>query len=127
MKIGLLEVKAALRDGKFRDILPLDLQDDVVKYLSNPGCACNIPFYRKLLTKCKKELQAYYPHAEIPDETEEIEEISKLAKNNWSVINCSIFELESKLKELPPGRKHLAVARYQDQVTVIIDELDVIF
>ncbi len=124
MKIGLLEVKAALRDGKFRDILPLDLQDDIVKYLSNPGCACNVPFYRKILTKCKKELQSYYPQSEITDEAEEIAE---LAKNNWKVINCSINDLESKLKELPPGRKQLAVARYQDQITVIIDELDVVF
>lgn len=46
-----------------------------------------------------------------------------LPVNNWSIINCHIDDLEKKLKSLPGGRKQLAVARWQDQVTVIINEV----
>ena len=54
-------------------------------------------------------------------------EQEKLAKNNFSIINCSIGELEDRMKSLPSGRKQIAIARYEDQVTVVINELDQIF
>jgi hypothetical protein len=50
-----------------------------------------------------------------------------LAKNNFSIINCSIGELEDRMKTLAAGRKQIAIARYEDQVTVIVNELDQIF
>lgn len=55
------------------------------------------------------------------------EEEAKLAKNNWSVINCSIGDLETNLKKLNKGRKQIAISRYEDQVTVIVNELDILF
>ena len=124
MKIGLSQIKQALRDPRFRDSLPIELQDEIVKYLHNPGCLCNIPFYRKILKTCKEHVKKYFPGKEI---TNEEEEIRNMAKNHWMVINCHIDELEKKLRKLPPGRKQLDVARHEDQVTVVINELDVIF
>lgn len=123
-KIGLMEVKQALRDARFRDSLPLEFRDDVVKYLTNPGCACNLPIYRRFLKEAKKELQAYYPGREIFNEEEEIK---NLAENNWTVLNCHVDELEELLKKLPPGRKQLAMTRFENQVTVVINELDYVF
>lgn len=123
-KIGLMEVKLALKDPRFRDSLPIEFQDDIAKYLSNPGCACNLPIYRKLLKNCTKQLSDYYPGNEIVNEEEEIQ---KLAKNHFSVINCHISELESKLRSLPVGRKQIAICRYEEQVTVVINELDLIW
>jgi len=123
-KIGLLDVKAALNDAKFRDILPLEVRDDVAKYLQNPGCACNVPIYRRILKECIPALNKYFPGKEIINESEEI---AKLAENNFTVINCHISEVENRLKKLPMGRKQIAVARYEDQATVIINELDLIF
>ena len=119
MKIGLLQVKQALKDPRFRDILPLDLRDDIAKFLQNPGCSCNMPLYRRVIKECKKELVAYYPGSEVleDDTRQEIQ-------NNFTVINCSVLELESRLKALPPGRKQIAATRFQDQVTVIVNELD---
>jgi chemotaxis methyl-accepting protein methylase len=35
--------------------------------------------------------------------------------------------LEKKLSKLGPGRKQLDVARWEDQVTVVINELDIVF
>ncbi len=123
-KIGLPDVKLALKDGRFRDALPKTLESDLIKYLQNPGCPCNVPFYRKLLKEAKETLLDYFQGGEIVDEQEEMK---RLAENQWQVINCNISELESKLRSLPPGRKQIAVTRYEDQVTVIVNELDIIF
>lgn len=123
-KISLIDVKKALKDSRFRLTLPKEMEKDVEEFLNNPGCACHVPLYRKVIKDCKDQLQRYYPDLEIPNQEEELQ---KLAENNWSVINCHINELENKLKKLGPGRKQLDVARWEDQVTVVVNELDIIF
>lgn len=122
--IGLMEVKQALRDSRFRDSLMPDFKEDVQKYLNNPGCACNVPIYKRIMTGAKKQLAAYFPGRSIANLDEEAK---KLAENTWTVINCHKDELEQRLRKLPPGRKQLAVTRYEDQVTVVVNELDVLF
>lgn len=119
--VTLLDVKQALRDSRFRETLPKSLNEDVQKYLNNPGCACNIPLYRKILKDCTEQLKSYFPNRSLSNIDEEIK---KLAENNWTVINCAVNELEDKLRKLPKGRKQIAVTRYEDQVTVIINELE---
>ena len=49
------------------------------------------------------------------------EDIKKFDSNPGCGCN---EELESKLQALPPGRKQLAIARYENLVTVVINELD---
>jgi hypothetical protein len=122
--ISLLDVKKALRDSEFRKTLPESLLDDVQKFLNNPGCVCNVPIYRKIMKFGGEQLKKYFSDKILvtPEEEE-----AKLAKNNWSVINCSIGELEANLKKLNKGRKQIAISRYEDQVTVIINELDILF
>jgi hypothetical protein len=122
-KISLLDVKQALQDERFVASLPESLQKDAEKYVKDPGCACNNVFIVNILKNATKELREYYPAAEAvvnPDE-----ELEKLAKNNWKVFSCHVDELEGKLQSLPSGRKQLDVARWEDQVTVIINELDI--
>ena len=123
-KIGLMDIKSALKDPRFRDSLPIELKEDVAKFLSNPGCACNVPIYRRIAKECKQQLHQYFPNKEVVDEPEEVQ---RLAENHWSVINCHVDELEARLKKLPPGRKQLGIARHEDQVTVIVNELDIIY
>lgn len=123
-KIGLLEVKQALKDERFRLRLPQSLKDQVNKFLSNPGCACNVPLYKEILLDHSDLLREYYPGKEVKDLTKEVE---SLTKNNFSVINCHVAELESKLQKLGPGRKQIAVARFEDQVTAIVNELDFVY
>lgn len=123
-KISLMQVKQALKDRRFREMLPAEMTDDVNKYLQNPGCACNLPIYRRILQKAGEQLKAYFPGHELSDIEEEVK---KLAENKFSVINCHKDELENKLRKLSPGRKQLAVARFEDQVTVVVNELDVIY
>ena len=123
VKIKLTDVKQALLDPRFTEKLPEDFQPDLRKFNANPGCACNHPIYRMVLQKYPDLIKEYYPHKEdvSPDE-----EDRKLLENHWRVINCSAFELEGKLRTLPPGRKQIAIARHEDQVTVIVNELDVV-
>lgn len=124
-KIGLKDVRQALNDPRFRDALPLELQDDIAQYLADPGCRCNHQFYRKLLREHKDALRKYFPskqEVENPDK-----EIESLAANHWTVINCHVDELQAKLKALPPGRKQIAITRYEEDVTVVVNELDLIY
>lgn len=122
--IGLMEVKQALRDKRFRDSLPVNFHSEIQKYLQNPGCACNVPIYKKIMLEAKQQLQAYYPNRTIANLEEEAK---KLAENHFSVINCHVDELEEKMRRLSPGRKQIAVARYEDMVTVVVNELDVLY
>jgi hypothetical protein len=110
-----------MRDSTFRKKLPVELKEDIQKYEQNPNCPCNLPIYRNVLKYASKNLSEYYPSFEIP----KVDEFIKATENYWSVINCSVDELEKKLKELGPGRKQLAITRWEDQVTVVINELDV--
>lgn len=119
-KIKLLDVKQALLDDRFREVLPEELVPDVQKFLQNPGCACNHPIYKKVIKVAWKQLTDYYPSKEHSEPDLEV------TSNQWVVINCSIHELASKLRNLGPGRKQLDIARWEDQVTVIINELDAV-
>ena len=123
-KISLTDVKRALKDSRFRLTLPKEMEKEVEEFLNNPGCSCHIPLYRKIIKDCKEQLQKYYPNLEIPAQDEELK---RLAENNWLVINCHVDELEKKLSKLGPGRKQIDVARWEDQVTVVVNELDIIF
>ena len=119
-----MDVKQALRDARFRESLPKELDEDVRKYQQNPGCACNVPLYKKIMTIAKESLQSYFPNKTVISLEEDAK---RLAENNFSVISCNILELEDNLKKLGPGRKQIAVARFEDQVTVIVNELDFIY
>lgn len=123
-KISLQDVKKALKDSRFRLTLPKEMTPQVDEFLKNPGCACHTPLYRRIIKECGEQLRRYFPGMQVPEHDEDIK---KLSENRWTVINCRADELESKLKQLGPGRKQLDVARWEDQVTVVINELDLVF
>lgn len=126
-RVSIHDVKQALLDERFRASLPDDLRDDVQKFLKNPGCACNHPIYIRVMQKARTQLVNYFPTKETPTKEEAEQQFDKLSKNNWEVINCSVHELSRKLKDLGPGRKQLDVARYQDQVTVVVNHLEEVY
>ena len=120
MRLTIAQIKEALSDERFRESLPPEFADDLAKWRNNPGCGCNQKFYRRLMADAREQLQAYFPGAEI---TAEPEAPAKPA-NHWRVINCRADELEGHLRKLGDGRKQIAVARYEDQVTVVVNDLD---
>lgn len=122
-KVNVHDIKQALLDERFRASLPKELSEDVQKFLKNPGCACNHPIYTNVMRKAGKEIASYFPMKDTPP-ADEIEKIERFAKNEWQVINCHVSELTTELKKLSPGRKQLDVARWQDQVTVVINHLE---
>lgn len=126
-KINIHDVKQALLDQRFRSSLPDELQEDVQKFLKNPGCACNHPIYMRVMQRARPQLVEYFPTRETPTEEEAQKEFEKLTKNNWQVINCTIQDLSSELKKLGPGRKQMDIARYQDQVTVVVNHLEELY
>lgn len=68
---------------------------------------------------CREQLLEYFPGKEI-EETRSNQGLT----TQWTVINCHIESLEKELRKLPPGFKHLAICRYEDQVTVVVNQLD---
>jgi len=125
MKINKTDIKNALKSTAFTDKLPNELRTELESFLSNPECNCHNKFISKIAKNFKKELLEYYPdRKEIFDEEQEKKE---LMNNRWKVINCHISELEGHLRALGGGRKQIEVARFNDQVTVVINELDILY
>lgn len=120
-KLGLLDIRNALKDERFRNLFPM-LEKEMGEYVKNPGCSCNATLFHKILEH-KEFLQQYFPTKEITLSQAELE---KITENHWQVINCKTTELEARLRKLPKGRKQLAVARYADEITVIVNELDIV-
>lgn len=123
-RVSVHDIKQALLDERFRRSLPESLTEDVQRFLKNPGCACNHPIYLNVMRKASKQVADYYPAKDTPEAEEFEKEIDKFAKNDWQVINCHIDQLTDELRKLGPGRKQLDVARWQDQVTVVVNHLD---
>jgi pyruvate/oxaloacetate carboxyltransferase len=122
--VSLMDIKSAMKDEDFRSKLPESLAPEIQKFINNPSCSCNVPLYKKIIKEAKEQVLAYFPGKDVMTQEEEIE---RLSKNNWRVINCSIGDVEKEMKKLPNGRKQLAMARYEDQVTIIVNDLDVTF
>lgn len=119
-----LEIKQAiLTDGRFRELFP-ELSDDIRKILNNPGCACNAPMLDKFF-KYKDRLLEYFSNRDIKSPQEQVQEDNQ---NHWTVINCKVEELESVLNKLHKfGRKQIAVARYENDLTVIVNDMGIMF
>lgn len=121
-KLGLLDIKGALWDERFRAMFP-EYEKEMKEFIKNPGCTCNVQLYRSLLSH-KDRLQKYFPTKEIESTQEEIE---RLAENRWKVINCHVDDLEKELRKLSKGRKQVVIARDREMVTCVINELDIIY
>jgi hypothetical protein len=116
-KLGILDVKQAIFDERFQKLFP-ELKEDIDRVIKDPTCSCNRSIYLKFF-QYKDRLEKFFPNRYI----EPVEE--SIAENHWTVINCHVTELEGKLRKLPPGHKQLAVARYEDQITIVVNHLDV--
>jgi hypothetical protein len=123
-RLSRLDVKQAiLTDARFRDLFP-ELKKEIAEVLNNPSCACNIPIY-DIFFKYKGRLAKYFSSHEIKSPQEEVIDDNK---NHWNVINCKVEELEEVLNKLHKvGRVQIAVARYQDELTVVVNDPGILF
>lgn len=109
------DIKQAIKsDSRFRDLFP-EFKSEIAEFMHNPTCPCHIPFLDKIM-KCTDRLKIYFPGKEMMEPKSDYSEL-------WQVINCSVDQLEEKLRKLPIGRKQISMARYEDQITIIINML----
>lgn len=119
-----MDIRMALTDDRFRGLFP-ELQHEIDRYLKEPKCgACAVPVVKEILNKYPERVEKYFPNRKV---VRPADEATTLGENNFTVINCKITELEDKLRRLPPGRKQIAVTRYENEVTVIVNELAVVY
>lgn len=100
------------------------LTADVQKFLQNPNCSCNMRIYQNVLQHAEEQVRQYFPNKKYvsPQTT-----LDTIMQNSWIVINCNVRNLEDELKKLKHGRKQIAMARYGDEVTVIVNELEAVY
>lgn len=131
--LSLLDIKTAMKDDAFVAKLPESLAPDVAKVRSNINCGCNMKFFERLIAEAPDVLQQYFPDKQIvkiepqvaQQSQEQVQNQPPKIINNWSVINCSVHELEGRLQALREGRKQVTLSRYEDQVTLVVNHLDV--
>lgn len=122
--VSLIDVKQALHDERFCALFP-ELEHEIDKLRKQPACGtCSVPLAHKILNDYSDRIGKYFPNRTIIKPKEEAQQ---LAANYWTVINCKVSELEDELRKLPVGRKQIAITRYEDQVTCVVNELMVAF
>jgi hypothetical protein len=119
MLIKVEQIKKALLDRNFRKMYP-ELDKECMDYIRNPDCKCNIPLYRAILSDVVRLKSYFGPDVEV--ESLEEEEVQPEQVNHWQVINCKIGELEGILQGLSNGPKQLAICRWEDEVTVVVND-----
>ena len=117
-EVKIASIKKALRSHQFRDSYP-ELKKEIDAYIQNPDCKCNAPLYNAILADIDR-LKQWFGEDTIVVDPPLPEEPDQL--NKWQTINCHIDELEKHLQELPHGPKQIAIARFEDQVTVIVND-----
>ena len=119
-----LEIKnAILNDGRFRDLFP-ELKDKIAEIIHNPGCACNVPKIDKFFGY-KDRLSKYFSNRDVKEPKDEVREMNQ---NHWKVHNCHVDEIEGVLNGLHKvGRYQIAVARYEDRATIVVNSLGIMF
>ena len=121
--VGLMDVRQALlADDRFQNLFP-EMKAEIDKFLKDPRrCgSCVVPLAKEILNHFPDRVEKYFPGRLVirPED-----ESKKLAEHNYTIINCHINELEEKLRRLPAGgKRYLSLARFEDQVTVIVDEI----
>lgn len=114
-EINLDIIKNELKKREFRNKFP-ELKEEIDKWINNPDCPCNVPLYNTILSNIIK-LKEYFG-----EDIVILNPVQDEQTNNWKVINCNINELEQHLINLSHGPKQIAVARWEDEVTVVINE-----
>lgn len=112
-----IDIRHAIKsDIRFRELFP-ELATEFADFLHNPTCPCHDPIVNKIM-KSADRLKQYFPN-------KEIQVISEQPKYEefWITISCHIDELNQKLKTLPVGRKQLSIARFEDQITAVVNML----
>lgn len=117
--VTMMDVRGALHDRRFLDMFP-ELASLADRYTKSPQCgSCGVALAREIIQRFPERLGDYFVGRDLPVHQDGTED------RQFEVINCHVDDLEAKLRGLPPGvSKHVALARWEDQVTVVIQFSD---
>lgn len=103
---------------EFRDLFP-ELKSDIDVFLQNPGCKCNEPLYNTILQQTDRLKRYFGEEMRIKEKVVTAETL----RQSTFVLNVDIHELQGALRKLPVGPKSISLARFQDQVTAVVQIL----
>ena len=135
-QITIADIKSALNDAAFRETLPPELNEDVAKYMQNPGCGCNVKVFQKMLTVANQQFAAYFPAKNVVKALEHyaqqaatqpqqppkpITVPAPMMRTRHVVFNCHVDELQVKLDQLSSmeNRTNVTISRSGDMVTAV--------
>ncbi len=81
--------------------------------------------FKDRITAVVNDIEVYL-HINSRSVEEQIKQ-TKEAGLNWKIINTTTHELIHELNKLPVGRKMLTLTRFQDKVTLIVNDAGVLF
>ena len=106
------DIRQAIWDKRFQELFP-EYQERIQQFIKDPGCACHTPFLHTFFQH-KDRLKKYFPTKNI---------VLPEIRNDWSVLNCHIEEADKNLKSYPKTKRMIAAARWQNQLTVILNDI----
>jgi len=110
LKIGLVEVKQLLQYNlNFRLLFP-EFKDEINKFVKCTNCENNGSLLRKILNH-KDRIEKF-----LSDKNENVPKL----QDEFKVINTGIENLEEELRKIPIGSRVESLARFDNNVTVII-------
>ena len=112
-------LKKQFYDPAFRALFP-DLGEHFSKFFQKPGCKCNGYLYIQIIKNLDKLTEWFGQDIEL----DQVLSGMVAGKNEWTVISGTIDEMEDILNALPRGPKTFAVARWENQLTIVIRDLD---
>jgi hypothetical protein len=96
----MIEIKERLAsDAAFRSLFP-EYKEEIDDFLLDTSCACHASLYRKISKVYDEKIHN--------------------RKFVFKVINCHTDELEEILQTIPKNSKIESMARYENQITIII-------
>lgn len=115
------DLKNAAKKGEFRNKFP-ELKGEFNDFIQKTGCAhCARKMIEGLMVY-EDRLRDHFGDVEF--DVAPPEAFDPVGANNFTVINCLTSELEDRLNALPAAAYQITVARYEDQITAIINRLD---
>lgn len=114
------QIRKAINRKRFQDMFP-ELAESFERYMVKPGCgSCEENLFSALLASPDR-LKQYF------GEDSQFEQVpappvigNVVPEQSFTVINCHVDELSSKLNMLAPGRYEIAAARWENEITVIV-------
>jgi len=114
-------IRKAINRKRFQDLFP-ELAEIFERYITRPGCgSCEETLFSALLASPERLKQYFGDDSQFEQIPPPPPALARMVpEQSFTVINCHVDELSSKLNMMPPGRYEIAAARWENEITVIV-------